>query len=207
MIQVGLCLLFLPFLIDAVRRCGLADIKPHDFFIWMALTSVIFLALSLGKNMPQGVSLQYSGAAFLALTLGYSRALLSITLLLLITQPLSSYGQALLIDGLLPVWLMVSLVLFTRRHLPANPFVFLLGCSFIGLFVVYAAQIVMGSVVHGMLTSASIVESVMAEQNAWKLLLASGEATLEGMIITILVAYLPRAVLLFDDKFYLAKKS
>jgi len=37
------------------------------------------------------------------------------------------------------------------------------------------------------------------------LLLASGEATLEGMIITILVVYFPKAVAMFDDSFYLVK--
>ena len=37
----------------------------------------------------------------------------------------------------------------------------------------------------------------------YALLLASGEAWLEGMLITLLVVYLPGSVRLFDEGFYL----
>lgn len=200
-------MLFLPFLLDACKRSGLDQFDPLDLAIWFALTIFIFAAIALTVNMPEGVTLQYSGAAFLALTLGYSRALLSMGLLLLITQSWSTVGQALFIDALLPIWLMVSIVKLSRQYLPPNPFVFLLGCSFIGLFFVYALQEIAGSITTAVLLGLPVGSLVFAEQTAWSLLLASGEATLEGMIITILVVYLPRAVALFDDKFYLSKPS
>lgn len=205
MIQIGLCLLFLPFLIDAFRRSDFGRFDPADFAIWCALTTLVFAALLLSKGMPEGVSLQYSGAAFLALTLGYSRALLSMTLLLLITQPLATIGQTLLIDALMPIWLMITLVGFTRKHLPANPFVFLLGCSFFGLFIACAAQEIIGSIALALNHGEPLFSRVFSEPTAWGLLLASGEATLEGMIITILVVYFPKAVAMFDDSFYLVK--
>ncbi len=206
MIQAFLCLLFLPFLYDAFRRADLGRFDPVDLATWFALTVFIFAALLLTRNMPEGVSLQYSGAAFLALTLGYARALWSMSLLLIITQPWSLMGQILFIDALLPIWTMVSLVGYSRRFLPANPFVFLLGCSFIGLFLVYAIQVFASALAHGFNVGEPVLSSVFSEPTAWSLLLASGEATLEGMIITILVVYYPRAVVLFDDKFYLSKR-
>lgn len=205
MIQVVLCLLLCPFLVDAFKRSGIERSDPAEFAICFALTAFIFAALVLSKGMPEGVTLQYSGAAFLALTLGYCRALLSMTLLLLITQPLATIGQAVLIDALMPIWLMHNLVALTRRYLPANLFVFLLGCGFFGLFIVYAMQEVIGSVALALNHGEPMLSRVFSEPTVWGLLLASGEATLEGMILTILVVYIPKAVATFDDSFYLAK--
>ena len=208
MVQIVLCLLFLPFFVDAARRSDLATIEKTELAIWGLLTIFVFAALALSTSMPEGVTLQYSGAAFLALTLGYPRALLSMTLLLLITQPLAFIGQSLLVDALLPVWLMLSLVGLTRRYLPPNLFVFLLGCGFIGLFIVYAFQVLGGAVLSALLWNGeSMTAGIISEQAVWSLLLAGGEATLEGMMVTILVVFQPKMVALFDDDFYLSKPS
>ena len=40
----------------------------------------------------------------------------------------------------------------------------------------------------------------------YALLLASGEAWLEGMLVTLLVVYLPGSVRLFNEGFYLARR-
>lgn len=207
MIQAFLCLLFFPFVYGAFKRSGISRFDPPDLAVWFALTIFVFGALLLSVDMPEGISLQYSGAAFLALTLGYARALLSMSLLLLITQPFVHMGQVLFIDALLPIWLMVILVGYSRRYLPANPFVFLLGCSFFGLFLVYSIQVLAGAAAYGLNVGEPVLSSIFSEPTVWSLLLASGEATLEGMIVTILVVYFPKAVALFDDKFYLSKNA
>lgn len=203
--QAVLVLLFLPFLLHAFRNSGFELRNSAQILVWLALTGFIFGALALTRHMPDGVTLQYSGAAFLALTLGYHRALLSMALLLLIVRPISEWGVSLWIDALLPVWLMVWLVAMSRRFLPANPFVFLLGCSFIGLFAVSAVQKVAGTIAEALGQGLPAFSLLYSEQTAWSLLLVSGEATLEGMIITLLVVYYPQAVRLFDDQFYLSR--
>lgn len=204
-VQIASLLILLPFLVDAIRRSGLEKTSLDELLIWMGLTGLVFGILLLTRDLPEGVTLKYSGAAFLALTLGYSRALMSMTLLLLIVQPWSTLGPALLIDALLPIWLMLVLVRLSRRFLPANPFVFLLGCGFFGLFIVYAIQQCVGVISWALLTDTPVLTQLFSEQTALRLLLAGGESTLEGMIITILVVYFPRAVLLFDDDFYLSR--
>lgn len=204
-LQIASLLLVVPFLLDAVSRSGLEKTSLDELFIWMGLTGLVFGILLLTRDLPEGVTLKYSGAAFLALTVGYSRALLSMTLLLFITQPWSGLGLALLVDALLPIWLMLQVVRLSRRYLPANPFVFLLGCGFIGLFLVYAVQQCVGVIYWALLTDMPPLAVLFSEQTGLRLLLAGGEATLEGMIITILVVYFPRAVLLFDDQFYLSR--
>lgn len=203
--QIAGLLILLPFLVDAVRRSELEKTSLDELFIWMGLTGLIFGILLLTRDMPEGVTLKYSGAAFLALTVGYSRALFSMTLLLLITQPWASMGLSLLVDGLLPIWLMLFVVRLSRRFLPANPFVFLLGCGFFGLFLVYAVQQCVGVVSWALLTGMPVGAELFSDETGLRLLLAGGESTLEGMIITILVVYFPRAVLLFDDDFYLSR--
>lgn len=204
-IQIASLLILLPFLVDALLRAGLEKTSLDELLIWMGLTGLVFGILLLTRDLPEGVTLKYSGAAFLALTLGYSRALLSMTLLLFIIQPWSSLGPALLVDALLPIWLMLSVVRLSRRFLPANPFVFLLGCGFFGLFLVYAVQQCVGVVCWALLTDMPVLAALFSEQTGLRLLLAGGESTLEGMIITILVVYFPRAVRLFDDDFYLSR--
>jgi len=204
MIQLVLGLLFIPFLIDALMRSGIGRCTASDMCVWSALTAFIFCAFLLSKDMPEGITLQYSGAAFLALTLGYSRALLSMALLLAITQPMAGIGQALIADALLPVWLMIMLVQISKKYLPANPFVFLLGCGFIGLFIVYAVQEFAGAFIAALVEGLPLFSILLSENTIWGLLLAGGEATLEGMIITVLVVYMPKAVAMFDDSFYLS---
>jgi uncharacterized membrane protein len=204
-LQLASLLILLPFLLDAVRRSGIERISLDELFIWMGLTGLVFCILLLTRDLPEGVTLKYSGAAFMALTVGYSRALLSMALLLPITQPWASLGLTLLVDALLPIWLMLVVVRLSRRYLPANPFVFLLGCSFIGLFLVYAVQQCVGVLAWALLTDTPVLPALFSEQTGLRLLLAGGESTLEGMIITILVVYFPRAVLLFDDEFYLSR--
>lgn len=204
-LNLACLLIMLPFLVDAMRRSGIEKTSQEELFIWIGLTGLIFGILLLTRDLPEGVSLRYSGAAFLALTVGYSRALLSMTLLLLIIQPWLNAGLTLVIDALLPIWLMIVVVNLSRRFLPANPFVFLLGCSFIGLFLVYAVQQCVSLTFWAVSTGTPILPTLFSERTGLHLLLASGEATLEGMIITILVVYFPKAVLLFDDKFYLSR--
>lgn len=195
----------LPFLFDAARRSGIHKAARDDVYIWAGLTALVFGILFLSRDLPEGIILKYSGAAFLALTVGYSRALLSMTLLLLITQPWSGMGVILLVDALLPAWLMLSVVSLSRRYLPANPFIFLLGCGFFGLFLVYAIQIAVSVICGAWLNGEAVLPELISERTGLRLLLAGGEATLEGMIVTILVVYFPRAVVLFDDDYYLSR--
>lgn len=201
-----LCLsLWFPCVCLALRRSGLGDMSLDETLIWIALTVPVFGLLLLSRHLPDGISLSYSGAAFLALTLGFDRALLSMSLLLLITRTWSDWGTTLVIDALLPVWLMLLLARLSRRHLPANPFIFLLGLGFFGLFLVYAVQAGAGALVSAWLTGQPIGETMFSETTGLHLLLAGGEATLEGMVITLLVVYWPKAVRLFDDRFYLSR--
>ena len=52
----------------------------------------------------------------------------------------------------------------------------------------------------------AVPDSVVDNLLPYALLLASGEAWLEGMLVTLLVVYLPGSVRLFNEGFYLARR-
>lgn len=97
------------------------------------------------------------------------------------------------------------MALLARRWLPRNLFVFLLGCGFFGLFAVYALQQLATYAVRAAVDPLAAIAT--DGFLAYALLLAGGEATLEGMIITIMVVVLPGSVRLFDEAFYLHERE
>ena len=174
-----------------------------DGLIVAALTIFVFFGHRLSFTLSDGSQLHYLGAAFLAVTLGYCRGLMSMTVVLLFLNDWHHLGLELLVNAILPLWLMQRLILASRQYLPPNPFIFTLGCGFFGLFAVYAMQLLAAAAMRGMFGSTTLFSR--GDLLAYNLLLAAGESTLEGMILTVLIAYMPRAVSLFDDSFYLSR--
>ena len=77
-------------LMDAMRRARWqARLAEHAG--WALATAAAVLAHQTGLTLPSGLTLHYVGAAFLALLLGYPRALLSMAVVL--------FGGPLLDDG------------------------------------------------------------------------------------------------------------
>ncbi|MBP6817447.1 MAG: hypothetical protein KA169_21320, partial [Burkholderiaceae bacterium] len=90
------------------------------------------------------------------------------------------------------------------RLLPRNLFVFLLGCGLFGLLAAYVLQLLASATLYASLAPQpprDFLEAFLP----YALLLASGEAWLEGMIVTVLVVYVPGAVKLFDEGWYLRR--
>lgn len=128
--------------LDAARRADWgAPVREHA--VWALATAGTFLARQMTVTMPGGMSLQYLGAAWLALLLGYPRAVLSMVLIQVahaaqFDLPLADHALPLLVLGVAPAWLIWLITRGCRLWLPPNIFVFLLGAGFLGLFVAYA---------------------------------------------------------------------
>lgn len=197
--------LFVPALLlvfDAARRVNPGGVRQR---MWWALVSVaLFIALSFEVALPGHAALGYQGAAFAALLLGYCRALLTMSVVLALTCVPALWGMHLLIDAFLPVMLMCVLVSTLRAQLPANPFVFLFGAGFFGLFAIGAVQLLVSTAGQAALSTATGFD---ADALGYGLLLLGGEATLEGMLVTLLVVYRAEWVALFDDEHYLAYRN
>lgn len=196
--------LALPFVLHAARAIDWPRLGVHDHAAWALLTALVLVGHRMAIELPGGVSLHYQGAAFLAILLGWSRAVLSM-LVICVTEAVlesryGSLGLRLLVGGIFPIWTMLFLIGLTQRLLPRNLFVFLLGCGFFGLYLVNALQFALGLALTAAMGSDATVDVL-----AYGLLLASGEVIIEGMLITVFVVYVPWIVRTFDDAFYLGR--
>ncbi len=91
---------------------------------------------------------------------------------------------------------------------------FLLGVGFLGLFAAYALPLLAAAGLGAWaLAGASgpplrtqALTDYWAMLLPYALLLASGEAWLEGMLTTLLVVFAPGSVRLFDERHYLRRR-
>jgi uncharacterized membrane protein len=201
--------------LEAARRARWeAPVGEH--LRWALATAFVLLGHRMSVELPSGLVLHYLGSAFLALLLGYPRALLSMALVIAVDcvlpragadfdfAGLTAWAPRMWLSAVLPIVTMWSVVAACRRWLPRNPFVFLLGCGLFGLFLSYAVQLLATAAVYAALVP-ELPRGFSEDFVPYALLLATGEAWLEGMLTTLLVVYVPGAVRLFDEAFYLRR--
>ena len=204
--------------LDAVRRADWAA-PTREHAMWALATAGVFLARQMTVTMPGGLSLQYIGSAWLALLLGYPRAVLSMSLIAAARAaqfdlPVADQALPQLVLGIAPAWLIWLITRGLRRWLPPNLFVFLLGAGFLGLFVAYALPLLaaagLGAWALAGATGPPLRTQALTDYWAmmlpYALLLASGETWLEGMLTTLLVVFAPGSVRLFDERHYLRRR-
>ncbi len=193
--------------LEAGRRARWSA-STFEHFVWAIATAFVFLGQQMHVRLPGELELHYVGAGFLALLVGYPRAIVSLAglyaLQALASEDYGTWGLRLLIEGLTPVWTMSLIVGACKRWLPRNLFVFLLGCGLFGLFASYATSLVAAAAIHQALAP-TVPIGFWSDFVPYALLLATGESWLEGMLVTLLVVYVPGSVRLFDEGFYLAR--
>lgn len=171
--------------------------------------------------MPGGLSLHYIGTAWLTLLLGYPRAVVSAAAVMLVEtllamRPPTVFALETLLFAVAPAWCMWALAVAARRWLPSNLFVFLIGVGFFGLFVAYAAPLLTAAALRALALDSAAGTGDGSAAHAlslytqvalpYALLLAAGEAWLEGMLTTVLVVFAPGSMRLFDEAHYLARR-
>jgi uncharacterized membrane protein len=172
---------------------------------------VILTALWSIRPPPLGgIEIHFLGATVLTLMFGPPLALFALSLVLLGTTALGGLEPAawslhLLVLGVLPVGASQLVLQAAERWLPRNIFVYLFIPAFLGAALTLA---VTGTVSLGLIgTLADAARADMAWQSLpFCLLLAFGEATLSGMVLTLMVVYRPDWVGTFDDSRYLRKQ-
>ncbi len=194
--------------LEAARRARWnAGIGEH--LRWALATALVILGHRMSVELPSGFTLHYLGSAFLALLLGYPRALLSMAVVTVVEvmrhDGWSQWGLRVLLSGALPIVTMWMIVSACRRWLPRNPFVFLLGCGLFGQFASYGVQLLASALAFQALAPV-VPQTFTSDLLAYALLLATGESWLEGMMVTLLVVYVPGSVRLFDEHFYLSRR-
>jgi len=176
----------------------------------------VFLGAIVGVAMLWSISsavgqlprMHLLGATLMVLMTGPRLALVGMTAAIVLSGALAPEGAAalpmrVLVGGALPVALSHAILRACERWLPPNFFVYVFGAAFFGGA---AAMFVTGLAAAGLL-SAHAPAALPADVPLVPVLMLLGfaEATLTGMLATLMAVYRPRWIGTFSDERYLRR--
>jgi uncharacterized membrane protein len=169
------------------------------------LAAVVLLPLLwlLPQYMPNGLSIQFSGACLLVLALGWPLAVPVLGVVALVVWGLGpSDAYAALSQwvwvGLVPATLALGVGALIRRWVPSNLFVYTLGRGFLATALVVFLVGVLFEATHHQVDGVALEQALVAR---W--LMAWGDAFLTGMFAAIGVAFAPQYLATWSDDRYL----
>ena len=144
-----------------------------------------------------------AGSCLLMLMLGWPMAVLlslpaAAGVVLLADATLAEALQRLVWLGLVPMSLALGLGAALRRWLPNHLFVYILGRGFFATAVAVSAAGALSAVLVGAPASLSTEDLILA-----RVLAASADAFITGMLVAIFVAYKPHWLATYSDRIYL----
>jgi uncharacterized membrane protein len=178
--------------------------------VWYGTIFALTLLWSLRATVAGVVIIHLLGITVFALTAGAPLALIGGALVVLAVAltgglPLANAAAVFLVSVVLPVGVTGAVLRAAERHLPPNFFVYVFVAAFLGSALSFgAAGLAAASVLVA--TDAAPADVVFGEYVPYLLYLAFGEATLTGMVVTLLVVYRPGWVATFDDARYLERR-
>lgn len=198
-------LVLVPFVVQTLRRWrswpSLRGVQEH---LWLAGTVVLAWLWTLQVRTVEGAAFGLIGSAFYALLFGRDWARLGLLAAVAVHTALgdgswANFGVNGALLAVVPTALVGALQGLLERRLPKNVFVFMIGN---GMFVTLAVTAI---------TSLSLViaswllrpAAASADQVAYALLLAWGEALASGMLFSALVIFGPHLVLTYRQDLYL----
>lgn len=186
----------------------LADDAGSHLFLGSCVAALA--VWSIHPQALQGLDFHLLGATVFTLVLGPQLAMLGLSavmtaLALMHGLPVHTLPVGILLLVVLPVALSVAVLRLAERLLPRNLFVYLFVAAFLGSAI---AMVTSGSSAAGLLAAYGAPgTAAMAEQFLpYCFLLGFAEATLTGMIMTLLVVYQPAWVSTFSDERYLIRR-
>lgn len=202
MFAIEICLLLIALGVSAVLRPWRMLVGPLGA-PWAASLVVLSLLWVLPQMLPNGISIQLSGACLLVLMFGWPLAVIELLLVALVVWLIGDLGFGAVLSqlvwiGLVPATLALALGEALRRGLPAHPFVYVLGRGFIGTAMsIFAAGAAYESI-HHLLGGVAVEHALVAR---W--LMAWGDAFLTGMLVAVFVAFVPEWLATWSDQRYL----
>jgi len=165
-------------------------------------TVFLLVVLWSARAAVGGVSLHFLGMGGLCLSAGAPLALVGGAVVVAITTalrvaPVADAGLVFITLVAIPVAVQWGFLALVRRFLPRNPFAWFFGVAFVGAAASFFAGSLAGAAVAQASTPAPAVG--WSEFALIALMLALGEGTLTGMLLTLAVVYRPAWVATFDD--------
>lgn len=167
------------------------------------LGTLLFLVILWSIRATVGVaSLHLLGIGGLCLSAGPALALLGGAVVVAITTalrdtPVANAGIVFVVLVAIPVCVQYAVLALVRRFVPRNPFAWFFGVAFLGAALSFFAAALAGGAVADLAAPAQ--PFAPGEFTLFVLLLAFGEGTLTGMLLTLAVVYRPAWVATFDD--------
>lgn len=172
---------------------------------WPALAWWLLLPLwwSVDLLSAQPVLQPLAGSCLLMLMLGWPMAVLMLLpvaagVVLLADASLAEALHRLVWLGLVPISLALGLGALLRRWLPHHLFVYILGRGFFATGVAVAGAGALSVLLNGTPAGVAPEDLVLA-----RLLAASGDAFITGMLVAIFVAFRPHWLATYADRIYL----
>ncbi|MDZ7829770.1 MAG: energy-coupling factor ABC transporter permease [Halofilum sp. (in: g-proteobacteria)] len=206
---ISLCVLGGTALLIALYRAPwrIVVASPTAQHLFGAATLVLIGLWLVRAGITPGLSAHFLGATALTLLVGWPLAIVatlvaSVAIAFLGVIPWTLAPAEFVVGGVLPVAVSHAVRTALERLLPANLFVYLLGCGFFG--AVLAGLVSRGSnAAMLMLSGAWPPERVIEELGVIVALLTLPEGVINGMIVSVLTVYRPAWVKEFDDRRYL----
>lgn len=179
----------------------------HVYFGAMAM--VILLWVLHGGIQP-GLGYHLLGATFLCLMFEWQFALLAVSIVLAVTTwqgpaGWEAFGINALSMGVVPILFTRVFLYVCQRKLPHNFFIYI----FVNAFLAGAVSILLAGLVSAFIQYQAGVHPADSIGNNFLLILPMlmfGEGFLNGAVISLVVAYKPRWVATFHDRWYLQGK-
>lgn len=178
--------------------------------VFLGAIVAVTLLWTIGGRVGQAVHFHLLGATVFYLMFDLPLALVGMGLVVAATQLavggdwIAVAGRA-LVAGALPVCVSHAVRRFAEARLPANFFIYVFVVAFVG------GGVAMLATVAAVATAFALaVPAAGSPGDAWPalgLMLAFGEATLTGMLMTLFVVYKPAWVGTFDDARYLRRRQ
>jgi uncharacterized membrane protein len=178
--------------------------------VYFATVAVVCLLWTLHAGIAPGHNYHLLGVTSLCLMFDWQFALLAVSLALLVTTwqgpaGWEAFAMNALVMGALPVLSTRVLLYASQRRLTHNFFIYI----FVNAFFAGAVSILLCGLAAAAILALAEGEAVHRTSGDYLLfipLLMFGEAFLNGMTMTLLVAYRPQWVSTFYDRWYLDGK-
>jgi uncharacterized membrane protein len=177
--------------------------------VWLGTCVSLMVLWSIHAGVLRGLDFHLLGATAFTLMFGPQLAMLGLSLVVATRVvagqlPFEAFSVNALLLAVLPVAVSHAILRIVERVLPRNFFIYIFVTAFFGAAL---AMAVSGATALGLITAfgAPSLASMAEQFLPYCLLLAFAEATLTGMVVTLMVVYRPHWVGTFDDARYLSR--
>jgi uncharacterized membrane protein len=199
--------LMMPVLLWAIWTAPWSRFVSEGNNVWFGAILGLALLWSIKASLASGLVFHLLGVSLLTLMAGPQLALVGAAMVVAIATVLrdglwASFALDVVATGAVPVMVTVGVLRAAERWLTPNFFIYIFVAGFFGPALgMFAAGIIASAiaVLAGALPAAVVSEQFLP----YLIFLGLGEATVTGMLLTLLVAYKPAWVSTFDDARYL----